>query len=40
MQNIRFQAPSHHGEWDAVLQGETFIAAWVCHNLPYMCADD
>jgi len=28
------------GKWDAVLQGETTIAAQVFHNLPQMYKDD
>ena len=31
---IRFQVPSHHIIWGAALQGESFIAVWVVHNLP------
>ena len=39
-QNISFGAPSLHRKWDAVLQGETTIAAEVFHNLPPMYKDD
>ena len=34
IQNARFVAPSRPGECDAVLGGESHIAARVCHNLP------
>ena len=38
--NPGFQVPSQHGKWDAVLQGETSIAAGLPHNLTWMHMED
>ena len=36
VQNIRLWVPSQHMKWDAALQWETFIAAWLLINLPLL----
>ena len=40
IQNIRFLVPSQHRKWDAMLQGETSIVAWVFPELCYMYIND
>ena len=40
MWNISVWVPSPHTKWNAVLQGETCIAAWVFHDCPYIYEDN
>ena len=36
LHNFRLQIPYQHWKWDAMLQGERSIAAWVFHSIPHM----
>ena len=40
IQNARLWVPALYKKWDAVVQGQTSIAAEVIHSLPYMQKED